>query len=113
MKTTDSVMRESEIELLEKTVEDIMVESSCEPDGERLWVKTSYELADLCRPIISHSLAEARRELVEEMRGKVNLIEVMSEARYLTDSGFWATKKLVAKDDVLNLLTGDNPERKV
>ena len=100
MKTTNSVMRESEIELLEKTVEDIMVESSCEPDGERLWVKTSYELADLCRPIISHSLAEARREERERIVSIVSKIPDKEWVRLTTENLF-------------DLLTGDNPERKV
>lgn len=106
MKTTDSVMRESEIELLEKTVEDIMVESSCEPDGERLWVKKSYELADLCRPIISHSIAEARREWVEEIRGKVNDMKY----RGIDHSDFEARRHNALLEKIEDLLTGDNPE---
>lgn len=100
MKTTDSVMRE---------IKDICTYYGDE--GTSGYCLSNEQFGKL-EALYSHSLAEARREWVEEMRGKANLIEVRSEARYLTNSGFWATKKLVAKDDVLDLLTGDNPERK-
>lgn len=113
MKTTDSVMREYHKIMLEWIESQWKIESAHqagEPYTRMKFEAEADKVNKKLESLISHSLAEARREWVEEMRGKANLIEVRSEARYLTDSGFWATKKLVAKDDVIDLLTVDNPE---
>lgn len=62
-------------EKIEEITEYIMCESSREPDGERLWIKTSYELADIIKPILLKHLPEiveeAKKEGAREMGEKI------------------------------------------
>lgn len=60
-----------EKELIEEAVENIMAESSREPDGERLWVKTSYELADVVRPEIEKAIAQTRLNTEREWEERI------------------------------------------
>lgn len=58
-------------EIVEKIIEYAMAESSREPDGERLWIKTSYELADILRPILTKELATALEEQKQKVLSEV------------------------------------------
>lgn len=49
-------------ELIETIIEYAMAESSREPDGERLWITTSYQLADILRPILRKELNQLKEE---------------------------------------------------
>ena len=56
--------------------------------------------------IDSHSLAEARREWVEEIRGKVNDMKY----RGIAHSDLEARRHNALLEKIEDLLTGDNPE---
>ena len=92
MKTTDSVMRE---------IKDICTYHGDEgTSGYCL----SNEQFDKLEALYSHSLAEARREWVEETRVAVQDCMLMGDED---------TDDLVRLDDVLDLLTVDNPEEAI
>lgn len=112
MKTTDSVMREFD-------------EKYGVSKDDDLITTTRYSF----QAFISLSLAEARREWVEEMRGKVEKLrrkEKYSKEHYSKDGscnichGNWEhfescdyaiyRQTGYVVDSVLDLLTGDNPE---
>ena len=73
-------LRAEKPELIEKIIECAMAESSREPDGERLWIKTSYELADILRPILEKELAQVEAKAVErELERILKLVESMPD----------------------------------
>jgi len=59
-------MNKTLTEKIEEITEYIMCESGREPDGERLWIKTSYELADIVKPILLKHLPEIVEEAKKE-----------------------------------------------
>lgn len=107
MKTNDSVMREKfNIEWHSLTVDliDEMKKHGLQAGNlplSRWFVQWEKQVKDL----YSHSLAEARREWVEEMRKGFD-----KKAHNLTENDeYWG----ITSENMDDLLTGDNPERKV
>jgi len=54
-------------EFTDEIVEEIIVECGSEPDGEKLWIKTSDELEKIIKPILSTALSTAQEEAVREI----------------------------------------------
>ena len=104
MKTTDSV-KDKFIKWL--------VEESGEPEHLIMLMQSVYINPESMFKFYSHSLAEARREWVEVVRGMKK--KRLDSPRGLGDGQVVnvAPGYNQAIDDVADLLTGDNPERKV
>lgn len=115
MKTTDSAMREFKKEI--KVSFDCIWINAANWERSKLpgkQVPSVYKMASKnLEKLYSHSLAEARREWVEEIRGMKK--KRLDSPRGLGDGQVVnvAPGYNQAIDDVLDLLTGDNPERKV
>ena len=100
MKTTDSVMRE-----LQKLLDNYFECSgyTCpHEDGGKHYVIGDEDFKD----ILSHSLAEARREVDENWNKR--LLKLEDKVFYTSTS----KEALQAVKDMRASLTGDNPERK-
>lgn len=54
----------------------------------------------------AQDISNERQMVIDELRGKIRTLEIRGEQRYLSDSGFWCQRQLVAIDDVLNQLKG-------
>lgn len=104
MKTTDSIMRELVIKVR------AVIEDNIEYDGECI-VWDSRIDKDL-EEVVSHSIAEARREWVENVRKDV--LEAIGEAFWngVDEGGEDYAGEGFSEEDYLpdSLLTGDNPE---
>lgn len=97
MKTTDSV-KDKFIKWL--------AEESGEPEHLVMLMQSVYVNPESMFKFYSHSLAEARREWVEEIRGKVNDMKY----RGIDHSDFEARRHNALLEKIEDLLTGDNPE---